>query len=434
MKNPHTSSITVRASIPALLILMAVLPSAAYAQTLFDDTFNNADWITTLIAPTGSPPNAQVQFPTAPSMQDQLNGNLAPSRTTTHQYQGVIPPGIWVAHLYQPVSSHYNPATQGPIAAINFSYDLSPPTESVTYGLIIFQNNTYYRSNPPDTPVNAIPNPPGWKSVSHSNLTAANFVDVNDPSDSRHPDFSCKGSIIQFGYLTANSNTPDTKSAIDNWRVDITKGNACCGAIAKPEIRCNKGGGFTYNFDVTNNSTNQTQYVLLSPPQGATYTISPSIINTSLNPGQSTSVSVNITNASPTGNVCIDVALADKEVKPCCKLTTCVRAPECACLKRLKEGVECGSGGSYTYTAQLQNLTGSQIQQIFIVPTSPAGITVTPSMVPVTLAPGGIATFQVTISGAAPGSTVVLRLAPSAVEPLCCSMEIRLTVPKQGQC
>lgn len=434
MKTALTSLIHFRASIFALLLLTATLPGPAYVQSPYsqDSTFNNGDWVTTLIPPTGSPPNSLIQPPTAPSSQDTSNGNPPFSRTTTHKYQGVVPPGIWVAHLYQQPSAYYDPSTQGAIAGVSFSYDLSPPTESVTYGLLIFQNGTYYRSNPKDTPVNTITNPPPWKSVSRLNFTATNFVDVNDPSDSRHPDFSCKGSRIQFGYLTANSNTQDTKSAIDNWRVDIIKGNPCCGAINKPEVRCQKGGGFTYIFEVTNDSTQPMQYLLLSPPPGATYTISPSVINTTLNPGQPTPVSVNITNASPGDNICIDVALADKEVKSCCKLRTCMPAPECACLKRVKETVECGTGGSYTYTVQLQNQTGSPVQQIFVIPTSPAGVTVTPQAFPVSL--GGATTLQVTINGASPGSQVCLRFAPSGAESQCCSTQVCFFVPEQGQC
>jgi hypothetical protein len=239
--------------------------------------------------------------------------------------------------------------------------------------------------------------------------------------------------VIQFGYLTANSNTGDTKSGIDNWRVNVIKGAPCCGAITKPEIRCNPGGGFTYNFEVANNSAGQAmQYLLLSPPPGAAYTVSPNVINTQLNPGQSTPVSVTVTNAAPNANVCVDVALADKEMKSCCKLTTCIPAPECPCLRRIKETVECGPGGSYTYTAQLQNQTGSPIQQIFAVPASPAGVTVTPQLFPV--ASGGTATIQATIGGARPGSQVCLRFAPAGAESQCCSTQVCFFVPKQGQC
>jgi hypothetical protein len=440
-----TSSIRFQSSICALL-LIAALSGSAHAQWASDSTFNNADWTAIVLPYPLSDPNAKCGTLAIPCGQDP-NGNPSPSRKTYHNYDGTNgnPKAIWVAHLYQPLSSIYDPSTQGAIAGVSYSYDLIQHTgggQAVTHALLAYQNNTYYfsyRSNSnPSTDL--VYNSPNWQSfplpsATPKILTAADFQKVSNTGSTEHPDFSCKGKPIQFGYVTGNSNTNPTISAVDNWRVDIIKGDPCCGAIKKPEVRCNKGGGFTYNFEVTNTSTKPTQYILLSPPPGATYTISPSSINTPLNPGQSTPVSVNITNASPNASICIDVLLADKGAKPCCKLQTCLPAPECPCLKRLKETVECGPvGGSYTYTVQLQNLTGSPIQQIFVIPTSPAGITVTPSMVPVILPAYGQASFQVTITNVAPGSTVVLQLAPSGAEPLCCSMQIRFTVPKQGQC
>lgn len=420
---------------------MAALPNPAYAQTVSDNTFNNTDWSFTVLPYPLSDPSAQcVQCGQDP------NGNSAPSRKTEHVYNGTSgnPKAIWVAHLYQPFS--YDPSTQGRIAEVSYTYDLiqhSEGNQAVTYALLVYQNNTYYMSyrtnSSPTTETDRVFHSLNWQSfplpsATPKMLTATDFQQVSNSGSTNHPDFSCKGSVIKFGYVTGNSNTNNTISAVDNWKVDIIKADPCCGTIKKPEIRCNKGGGFTYNFEVANNSTKPTQYILLSPPPGATYTISPSVITSPLNPGQSTTVSVNIANAPASGNVCIDVLLADEKGKPCCKLQTCLPAPDCPCLRRVDEKIECGPGGSYTYTVHLQNLTGAPIQQMFVIPTSPAGVTVTPSLVPVTLAAYGQATIQVTISGAAPGSSITLLLAPSGREPLCCSMEIRFTVPKQGQC
>src|SRR2546430_74030 len=87
-----------------------------------------------------------------------------------------------------------------------------------------------------------------------------------------------------------------------------------CGVISEPRVTCDHGI-FTYTFTVTNNSTQTIQYLLLSPPAGATFTIPPSVINlctNPLNPGQSTTVNVTITNASPGDHICFNVALADK--------------------------------------------------------------------------------------------------------------------------
>jgi hypothetical protein len=216
---------------------------------------------------------------------------------------------------------------------VRFSYDLSPPSMSVTYGLLLLQNGTYYRSNPPDTPRDATPNAPVWKSLPPRTLTAADFTEVKNGGDSGlRPNFSCTGGPIQFGYVTGTSGGNHWSiSLLDNWRVDIIKG-------------------------------------------------------------------------------------------------------ECLCLKRIKETVTCGQGGSYVFTVQLQNLTGTTIPQVFVIPTLPAGVTVSQQMFPVSLALNASTTLTFTITGAPPGATVVLRFLPSGVESPCCPPEIRVAVPKQGQC
>jgi hypothetical protein len=348
--------------------------------------------------------------------------------------------------MYQPATAVYYPSIHGAIAGLTYGYDLkSDGPNNARYHLLIFQDSTFYRcwdnvqQAQFDDSMLGFPN---WitRPPNPVTYTSAHCVKISGQSTKINPDFSCKGKPIQFGFDSGiSSGFNDRVSAIDNWKVDIIKGEPCqqtCSAIKKQQINCNRSGsGFTYTFEVTNNSTQPTQYVLLSPPPGATYTISPSVINTPLLPGQSTTVSANIANAPASGNICIDILLADEKGRPCCKLKTCLPAPECPCLRVIKGTVECGQGGSYTYTVQLQNLTGTGIQQVFVIPKFPAGVTVTPSMVPVTLgANGGQATFSVTINNAAPGSTVVLVLAPSGDGPLCCSFEIQLTVPKQGQC
>jgi hypothetical protein len=107
----------------------------------------------------------------------------------------------------------------------------------------------------------------------------------------------------------------------------------------------------------------------------------------------------------------------------------------CLCLQRIKETIACGqSGGSYVYTVQLKNLTTAAIPQISVVPTLPAGVTVTPQMFPVALAINGTTTLTMTISNVLPGATVVLRFLPSGVATQCCPAEIRVPIPAQGQC
>jgi hypothetical protein len=228
MKNALASPLHFHVPIFALLLSTTALPGPAHAQTFSDNTFSNAHWAATVLPYPLSDPTAQCGTSTVPCGQDPA-GNPMLSRKTYHNYNGASgnPKAIWVAHLYQP--SFYNPSTQGSIVGLTYSYELRQYTASggqnVTYRLLVFQNFTYYASNttPPDwIGVNS------WQPFNHANLTAGNFVKVSGPpSTPQHPDFSCRGSVIQFGYLTGNSNTNPTISAVDNWTVNIARGNPC---------------------------------------------------------------------------------------------------------------------------------------------------------------------------------------------------------------
>jgi hypothetical protein len=238
--------------------------------------------------------------------------------------------------------------------------------------------------------------------------------------------------------VTANSNpnpntTDTTTSGIDNWMVRIEEKTRCCGVTSDARVTCDRGV-FTYTFMVTNNSNQTIQYLLLSPPLGATFAISPNVINLGTNglpQGQSTTVSVTITNASAGDHICINIALADKSVVSCCTIQTCVDLPVCPCLE-LDGKIACGANGSYTYTVSLKNLTGVPINQIFIVPTLPSTLNIAPQLVTLgtPLQPNQQTTLTLTITGAPAGSRVCLRFAPFGVESQCCSTEICFTLPR----
>lgn len=212
-----------------LFLLFIALPDDRVYAQWSDSTFSNANWTSTIISNLSSP-TAQCKIlnssgvTTCQCGQDSI-GNPTPSRKTCHSYSWPpYPAAIWVAHLYQP--AFYNPATQGAITGLSYSYDLRQYTatgQNVTYRLLVFQNFTYYESSTTDSiAVNT------WTTFLRTNLTAANFVKISGPpSTPKHPDFSCRGSVIQFGYLTGNSNTNPTVSAIDNWGVDIINGATC---------------------------------------------------------------------------------------------------------------------------------------------------------------------------------------------------------------
>jgi hypothetical protein len=216
---------------------MVATSPRAYGQ-LYDGTFNNTDWVSTII-PVFSSPSAQLTIPGSNCVGGQdPNGYLSSWSRQTCTYfpypPPPVPPSIWVAQVYQPVS--YTPSSQGGIASVSFSYDLSPNTQSMTYGLLIFQNGIYFRSvnqistpnAPNDTPGAPAGSPP-WKHIQHVTFTAEDFRVVDNlGNDRRRPDFSCNGSTIQFGYVTGTSSGNHASfSFIDNWKVDIFKADCC---------------------------------------------------------------------------------------------------------------------------------------------------------------------------------------------------------------
>lgn len=208
---------------------------------------------------------------------------------------------------------------------------------------------------------------------------------------------------------------------------------ATCGVIGEAHVTaaCDQGS-FVYTFTLTNNSAQDIYNVFVSPAAGSTFTIvSPNPIDLSsnpLHPGRSAPLSVTIANAAPGTHICLDLALANSSLAVCCVLSTCVDLPDCPCLTVLDFQESCHHG-IYTYNAPVQNLSGNTIQQIFITPISPANINVQPRSFSATVLPNGVATIPVTISGAAPGTRVCIRLSPIGGVPLCCSTEWCITLP-----
>lgn len=410
-----------------ILLTVFTLGNTARAQ-YFDGTFNNSVWSWTPL-----PPPASTLGSTTTSAQITSGGNPAPSRTTSHS---LVPGHIQVAHINS--NAVYDPSVQGAITSLSYSYDLrhysaAAAGAGVDFSIAIYQNGSYYRSVPSNTVYTNV-----WQPFSGSGLSASSFIRVYGDSPNENPDFSCNGSKMQLGYLTANTSTTQTsrRAGIDNWKINIDEKKSCssCGAISDQKVICDKGA-FTYTFTVTNNSSQIIQYLLLSPPPGATYTISPNVINlggSPLNPGQSTTVSVTIGNASPGDNICINVALADKSLAVCCTIQTCVKLPECPCLKT-DYNVKCAGNGSYTLTVVIQNQTSLPIQQVFAVATSPASLNISPQVVtlPTPLLPGQATTITLTLSGVPPAQQVCLQLTPlSETKETCCSVRICVFLPQ----
>ena len=196
------------------MVLLALAAAAQLqASTFFDGTFNNSDWTATKVLDTSNPPASFT------AGQAAFDGNPAPFRETTQNFGNNNANGsIWVAHLDS--NFIWDPGTQGAIAALNFSFDGKSFSNGVSggigYGLVAFQNNTYYLAD--FTAVSQSQ----WTNHMAMDLTAGDFFLPGFGTGT--PNFSAGGTPIEFGYFTENgitTNTDTTVSGIDNYSLEV---------------------------------------------------------------------------------------------------------------------------------------------------------------------------------------------------------------------
>ena len=193
------------------VVLAVLLPARSLAQpvTFADGDF--AAWTATEIF------NDLTESAGFTAQREPTGGNPGAYRRTTHTLNGIG--GLGVAHEF--AGAVYDPSTQGPIAAIDFSYDLINLNNVavVAYRLMILQEGTYY-----NTQNDVIPRDTGWSSFSHTALAAEDFFRFVGEGPLR-PDFSANGALIQLGIITANSNPQvhhgTRNHGVDNFSVTI---------------------------------------------------------------------------------------------------------------------------------------------------------------------------------------------------------------------
>jgi hypothetical protein len=103
-----------------------------------------------------------------------------------------------------------------------------------------------------------------------------------------------------------------------------------CADVSDKEIRCRPSGGYSYTFNVANNSGSAMSQVLLTPVVGSTFTLSPQLSNLSsaLPNGQSTTITTNVGAAKAGDKVCFFVSLMSDKA-PCCTIQVCPTMPQC---------------------------------------------------------------------------------------------------------
>jgi hypothetical protein len=96
------------------------------------------------------------------------------------------------------------------------------------------------------------------------------------------------------------------------------------------ETRCLPNGGYSYTFNVTNNSGGAMSQILLTPAQGSTFTLNPQLTNLSplLQNGQSTTLTTTIGNGKPGDKICFFVSLMSEKAS-CCIVQVCPALPRC---------------------------------------------------------------------------------------------------------
>ena len=193
------------------VVLAVLLPARSLAQPVTFTDGDFADWTATEIF------NTLTESAGFTAQREPTGGNLGAYWRTTHTLNGIG--GLGVAHEF--AGAVYDPSTQGPIAAIDFSYDLINLNNVavVAYRLMILQEGTYY-----NTQNDIIPRATSWMSFSHTALAAGDFFRFVGEGPLR-PDFSAHGAPIQLGIITANSNPQVHRGTrnhgVDNFSVTI---------------------------------------------------------------------------------------------------------------------------------------------------------------------------------------------------------------------
>ncbi|MCY2958995.1 MAG: hypothetical protein NTY35_02430 [Planctomycetota bacterium] len=192
----------------------------AYASEV-DGAFQPSDWTSTKLVDTTPLGNAMTSSQTLAS-----GGFPGAYRETTHTWSNGA---IVVGHLN--AFSFHDPSVE-PIYTIDFRSAVNHVTATtvggaVGYRLALVQGSAWYWGPNVDAILNV------WVGVAQDGLTSGDF-DLLAGSGPPHPDFTNSGSLIQFGYATANSANggPVTKIlGVDSWLVRIKLAPPCSGTL-----------------------------------------------------------------------------------------------------------------------------------------------------------------------------------------------------------
>jgi hypothetical protein len=211
--------------------------------------------------------------------------------------------------------------------------------------------------------------------------------------------------FIVATYVNADGKVQTSNTVKKTW---VEEGPKACADVVTREISCKMdgSGAITYTFSVTNNTGQTVSNVLLTPPAGSTFTLSQQQFSVALAPGQTQALTVVVTGVTPGQKVCFTVTLGNFTEPPatkdcsecCCSIEVCFVVPTCDCVQFIDESLQPvkGKPNTFTYTFVIKNPLPTTIEHIYIY--APTGYTMTPSYLPVSIAPGGIFTGTITMT------------------------------------
>jgi hypothetical protein len=205
-----------------------------------------------------------------------------------------------------------------------------------------------------------------------------------------------------------------------------------CSNVDIGQIKCNPStGGFTVTAVVPNNTGAPVQYVTVTPPPGAAYSVSPNVVAQTINTGGSAAVTVTVSGATAGQPVCLEYSLQDAAGHACCVVRRCITPPDCACMKIVQTQLGCDPGpDEYLYSFNLTNASGATIQQLIAIPSVGS---VTPQLVATNIPPGATVPITLHLDGLTAGQQVCIVLQSlrddATVAGQCCTVRVCFTPP-----
>jgi hypothetical protein len=218
-----------------------------------------------------------------------------------------------------------------------------------------------------------------------------------------------------------------------------------CLKVGCETVECLPDATWSYTFCVTNLTASPlTSITLQNPPAGITFSTNVIFLPGSLNPGQSTLLTVNITSLAGATNFCFQTgAVPESPSVPPCSTLRCLTLPPCCnrvISNQLTFASSSGTTNIYNYQLTLQNISGSPIKFVGLA-AEQSCVTFSPPMMNLTLpAFGGPSllypsqsrtlNLQVLKTAPCPGSNTVHLSTFTTNLLACCSTQLRLPAAK----